>query len=804
MSKPAPKEIDDGLFLYSTRNDDPPAFCFEVEVAKFNRVDFTIDFTGSVNFELESGGLVAETPINPYSRKRVAYLKVQDPYQAWKLSCRYAWTTKTPDDDIVDAVIERDEDAIAAHVDAVRALRLDSSLSQADLSAACLAAGTTFIDLRFPPTVSSLYADPASPTDDTKVTWRRPEKFLSEEASIFAGEVEPADIRQGALGDCWFMCALSSLAEFPALVRALFTIPGEGEMETSEGGVYKLRLCKGGAWQTVTIDDYFPTFPEGGPVYSRAHGAELWVLLVEKAYAKLHHGYSQLRGGWAYEGLMDLTGAPADYIRLEDEDIAADVDSGALWRRLARADANGYLISASTPGEDIYTEGGGAPGDDGPDSGLVPGHAYTVLQVKETSRGDRLLQVRNPWGSFEWSGDWSDGSELWTEDIKAELGVEIDPTDGCFWMAWPDFATHFNSINICRVRHGDMTPWSEVRRRGTFSYTDAAVSATLFTLEVRESTEVTLTVHQKDERVLGALPYIDIGVTIMRATGDGGYELVAASGCTVDRQNASVVLLDAGSYIVVPTTTGCKLAATRGRAGLRVQLVDDEGHFTYACESALRDMFASLDSDLDGVLNAAELDSFMRLVEGFPIDDEVLSWLLETFDSTDGALTELGFLQCYSHMLQMSGNDPERLWADLRKFGYDASLQRTSARDFIISIHSDTAVELAPMPFSEFVYEEAMEQPVKLGKASEQDGGRLVIYTLKSGYRGVSLAVENRGDSSLDITIDCSKSVNCISHRGELLAGATIEPGETTILHHLMPDKQAAWSWGYGASWSFA
>ena len=40
--------------------------------------------------------------------------------------------------------------------------------------------------------------------------------------AVFAGNIEPADIKQGALGDCYFLSVLSVLTEKPDRVRRLF------------------------------------------------------------------------------------------------------------------------------------------------------------------------------------------------------------------------------------------------------------------------------------------------------------------------------------------------------------------------------------------------------------------------------------------------------------------------------------------------------------------------------------------------------------------------------------------------------
>jgi hypothetical protein len=105
----------------------------------------------------------------------------------------------------------------------------------------------------------------------------------------------------GALGDCWLMCAMAALTEFPDLVTDII------ETKTvNPDGIYRVKVCKNGWWQSVRLDDYFPCHPgpgtKAGPLYSRCNGNELWVMLLEKTMAKLCGSYEAIRSGWAYEG----------------------------------------------------------------------------------------------------------------------------------------------------------------------------------------------------------------------------------------------------------------------------------------------------------------------------------------------------------------------------------------------------------------------------------------------------------------------------------------------------------------------
>ncbi len=50
--------------------------------------------------------------------------------------------------------------------------------------------------------------------------------------------------------------------------------------------------------------------------------------------------------------------------------------------------------------------------------GIVQGHAYSILDVKYC-QSICFIKLRNPWGTFEWTGNWSDKSSLWATNPGA-------------------------------------------------------------------------------------------------------------------------------------------------------------------------------------------------------------------------------------------------------------------------------------------------------------------------------------------------------------------------------------------------
>lgn len=170
---------------------------------------------------------------------------------------------------------------------------------------------------------------------------------------MFDKSIEPSDILQGNLGDCWFLCAVSCLAENPSLVERLFLTK-----EYNEEGIYRVKLFKNGEWMEIVVDDYFPCLPNGGPIFSRGHGNELWVLILEKVFAKIHGSYKNITAGKPYEAMMDLTGCPTTSFDFKDPKVKELARNGKLWNMLKTFDKEGYIMAGGTPGEDMWSENG--------------------------------------------------------------------------------------------------------------------------------------------------------------------------------------------------------------------------------------------------------------------------------------------------------------------------------------------------------------------------------------------------------------------------------------------------------------
>ncbi|KAL6195012.1 hypothetical protein ACLB2K_030634 [Fragaria x ananassa] len=323
------------------------------------------------------------------------------------------------------------------------------SVELAVKEALCARGETNFTDQEFPPNDQSLFVDSENPPSKLQVVseWMRPADIVKESRvgarpCLFSGTVNPSDVCQGRLGDCWFLSAVAVLTEVSRISEVIIT------PEYNEEGIYTVRFCIQGEWVPVVVDDWIPCESPGKPAFATSRkGNELWVSLLEKAYAKLHGSYEALEGGLVQDALVDLTGGAGEEIDMRSAQAQIDLASGRLWSQLLRFKQEGFLLGAGSPsGSDVHISS----------SGIVQGHAYSLLQVREVD-GHKLIQIRNPWANeVEWNGPWSDSSPEWTDRMKHKLKHIPQSKDGIFWMSWQDFQIHFRSIYVCRIYPPEM------------------------------------------------------------------------------------------------------------------------------------------------------------------------------------------------------------------------------------------------------------------------------------------------------------------------------------------------------------
>ncbi|OLP88566.1 Calpain-type cysteine protease ADL1 [Symbiodinium microadriaticum] len=271
-----------------------------------------------------------------------------------------------------------------------------------------------------------------------------------------------------------------------------------------------------------------------------------------KAYAKLHGSYDSIEGGFVNDALVDMTGGIGEKMHLHDKAARKEINDGTMWAKLLSLAKDGHLLGCGS---------GSGKDTDISDMGIVKGHAYSILRVEEVE-GNRLLQLRNPWGSTEWKGKWSDGDkDSWTQKMKKKLGY-VNANDGSFWMAFEDFVNHYRCVYICRLFDDS---WNRVFVNSEWRGETAGGCRNFPTYEknpkiqliVKGRVNLILTLEQADSRGgFDGDEEIPIGFRVYRDRSLSGNGVCGTSTYAYDRELCVDVELTentAGPYIILPT-----------------------------------------------------------------------------------------------------------------------------------------------------------------------------------------------------------------------------------------------------------
>lgn len=348
-----------------------------------------------------------------------------------------------------------------------------------------------FVDMEFPPNNNSIFQSPNPAADHVQdvmnhtgggeVQWRRLSEICNH--GYLFHHVHPNDIAQGVLGDCWLLAGMAGMAEFEGAIMHLFQ-----DKKVNPDGSYVVNIHNPATkeWHPVIVDDFVPLGPDGQPLMAKPQGNEMWVLLLEKAFAKWFGSYCQIQGAYCLVGYMlmaDCEGRCKAFtqnpqgrppfntevfsvvgVHLQDGKNRNSVGLQPLgqitqdnaWNEMVKHDAANHIMCAWTSKDPDVAAGRGASGEIIANDGITKGHAYSLISAREVPADGqvwRVLQLRNPWGAnpaAEWKGPLGDDWPLWGNypELYQALEIGTGGLDGMFWISWDDFRRRYSDIGI--------------------------------------------------------------------------------------------------------------------------------------------------------------------------------------------------------------------------------------------------------------------------------------------------------------------------------------------------------------------
>ena len=368
-----------------------------------------------------------------------------------------------------------------------------------------------YTDDFFPPTLNSIFgldennnpvdlsekrrteAEESFQIDKDDIEWLRPREIFGPNYALFEGKIEFDDVRQGSIGNCYFMASISALTECPQIIAEIFR-----QHKVQKNGRYEICLKLDGEWNVVIVDDLIPCSKKTRkPIFAKPKGNELWAILLEKAWAKVNGGYINTVAGMASEVIECLVNFPYEYNEtsnaIQDEQYKED-----LWAKIVQASMNEYIMTTSLPSREGAKE-----------LGLVEGHEYTLIEGRELEYNGnriRLVKIRNPWGSIKFTGNWSQSSDLWDDNLKTHFNFDdVYNEDGEFYISFDDFIYFFADVDICKIEERICMKQSSIAYED-FNRNGGKAVPKVFELHIHEETNVNITIFKPYYRFVRELP----------------------------------------------------------------------------------------------------------------------------------------------------------------------------------------------------------------------------------------------------------------------------------------------------------
>ena len=311
-----------------------------------------------------------------------------------------------------------------------------------------------FTDELFPPNEQSLFsrnvngtysdnengAKFASIINKDEIEWKRISDLYPNNI-LYEDNMDIEDIKQGKLGICYFLSTLAQLTKYQKLLFQIFKTK-----ESNNQCYYELIFFIDGSYKIILIDDYIPILKANNePYFSKPNNNEIWVILLEKAWAKINGGYTNIINGWPSELLICLTGFPSDYFIHDNfdnniEDLFFNISNYSNF-----SDSLIYIISRndSKKNNDADIE----------KKGLIKGNVYFVLKCFSIENVNKekinLLEIENPFGNNNWKGMYSKNNN-WENIIEEDKNKYLNSSNS-FYITLEELNKYFIRTDIFHI-----------------------------------------------------------------------------------------------------------------------------------------------------------------------------------------------------------------------------------------------------------------------------------------------------------------------------------------------------------------
>jgi hypothetical protein len=327
--------------------------------------------------------------------------------------------------------------------------KVHAPLAGGDGQAAVKALGLKGLDV--PAAALQRLADVLAPkaAAGNNVPYTGPGQAWRDVGDYFEEGAELLDPVQGAVGDCYLIAALASVAwSRPYVILHAVRQTGPGQQEF----VDRIQYTFDGAVTTYEVTEKIPVRDtDSAFIYARSSEAgEVWPCIYEKAYAKHRSGnttdappYDPMTGGDMVLASSEVLGGGSAPTYKSTASSSAD----DLWQFVRQNSLSYRTVSPMT----AWTY---AKGEDSPDkikydnaSGIVGWHAYSVFGWAY-DQGTKYIVLRNPWGQHEGKIDVKTGN--WSaRDVSFWRNVPLN-TGGVFAMKAETFKKYYAGIGVAK------------------------------------------------------------------------------------------------------------------------------------------------------------------------------------------------------------------------------------------------------------------------------------------------------------------------------------------------------------------